>query len=235
MKKYYPLLLISLFFSTQKLFAQTFTYLQTDTIEYGAPGTEIICSAELRNATTSTISMRVTRIADVMGAAPNWTSAFCMDLCYPPTVDSILFSFDPDTVVYFTFHFYTDTIPDSATAVMRWRNTAMPSNTFIQRFYGITQNGFGVNNISENTARVNIYPMPIVSGSVFSMNISNIKSTGNTLSLLVYDIYGNLVSEIGRVVPGINFMQLDLSAGVYSYALIAGGAKINSGKLIIVR
>jgi len=236
MKKLYTLsILLLLFLFSQRTFSQNYTYTLIDSIEYGAIGTELICSAKLLNTTANAISMRVTREQNVMGDAPNWTSAFCMKVCYFPTTDSVNFNFNPMDTVNFTFHFYTvnEALPDSATAVMKWKNVNNPSNTFFQKFYGITQTGFDVNDISENTASVNIYPMPVLSGDMFTMNILNVKPT-HKLSVVIYNIYGSMVST-KNVIAGINFMDVDLPAGVYSYNLISENFTINSGKIAVTK
>ncbi|TAL59589.1 MAG: T9SS type A sorting domain-containing protein, partial [Bacteroidetes bacterium] len=232
MKKNYTLsitfILLSIF--SGESFCQ-FTYTPLDTIEYGAIGTELICSAAIINSTPNAINMRVTREQNVMADAPNWESAFCMDVCYLRTTDSVNYTFDPMDTVNFTFHFYTEfeTSPDSTTAIMKWKNVNTLSNIFYQRFYGITQATFGVNDVSVHSASVSIYPMPVVSGDVFSMSVSNVKPSKN-ITLVVYNMFGGAVNT-SNVIEGINFMNLDLSSGVYSYSLVSEGTMIHSGKI----
>lgn len=232
MKKLCALIIFGSLLTGEKSFAQ-FTYTPLDTIEYGAIGTELICSSTLYNNTANTISMRVTREQNVMGDAPNWTSAFCMDVCYADMIDSVNYTFNPMDTVNFTFHFKTtlETNPDSATAIMKWKNTGSPSNTFYQKFYGITQTGFSVNEMPAASAQVNIYPMPVVSSQVFTMNVSNVKQ-GKEISLVVYNMFGSVLSA-SNVVAGINLMNLDLPAGIYVYNLFSGNEKLNSGKLVV--
>lgn len=234
MKKLYALSFTALLLISGKSFSQ-FTYTPTDTIRYGAIGNDLLCFAKLINNTSSAITLRVTREQNVMADAPNWYSAFCIEACYLPAVDSINYTLLPDTTVNFSFHFYTlnETLPDSATAVMKWKNTGNPSNTFYQKFYGITQTGFSVNDISAVSAAVSIYPMPVAARNVFSMNISNVK-TSKPLSLVVCNMFGNVVST-SNVIAGINFMNLDLPAGIYSYSLISARANLHSGKLAVSR
>jgi hypothetical protein len=50
--------------------------------------------------------------------APTWASAFCMDVCYLPTTDSVSYTFNPMDTVHFTFHIYTDATPNHALAKM---------------------------------------------------------------------------------------------------------------------
>lgn len=235
MKKNYTLPVFIFLLIGGKSFSQTFSFTPLDTIKYGAPnaGTELICSATLINNTTNTILTDVVRVQNVIPDAPDWTSAFCMDVCYLPTTDSVRYTFLPMTTVNFTFHIYISATPDSAAGIMKFKNVATSSNTFYQRFHGVTQSGLGVNENLSASPSVSIYPMPIVSGNVFTMNISNVKQ-GKEISLWVYDMFGRVVSS-SNVISGINFMNLDLPAGVYSYNLISGSSKVNSGKIAVSR
>ena len=214
------------------IFSQSFTFTQIDFYKAGNPGDELICTAQIINSTSNAISMRVTRQLDVMPDAPAWTSAFCMDVCYFPTVDGVDYTFDPMDTVNFTFHFNTaSNTPDHALAKMRWKNVNNPSNTFNADFFGSTDGSLGLHDLSANTANVAMYPQPVASGEVFTMNVSNIK-TANTISMVIYNMFGSVVST-KKVIAGINLMNIDLPAGVYSYNMISGNTTLNSGKLAI--
>ncbi len=237
MKKLYIIVSLSLMLTGGTSFSQ-FTYVAVDTIEYRAPstmaGAEIVTYSNLYNNTANSISMRVTREKNVMTDAPNWESAFCMDVCYLKTTDSVNYTFNPYDTVHFSFHFYIELEPgpDSACAIMRWRDVNNSSNSFTQRFHGITQTGFSVNELNAHLANVSIHPMPVVSGSTFSMAVSNVQTKG-ALSLVVYDLFGRVVNTTPSLIEGINLMSLDLPAGVYSYALVSGSTVLNSGKLVM--
>jgi hypothetical protein len=232
MKKVYTLFISAIvMISCEKSFSQ-FTYIKVDTAKYGTPGDELIFSATLINNTANAISMRVTREQNVVTEASTWTSAFCMDVCYLPGTDSVNYSFASMDTVDFTFHMYTTSTPGHATAIMKWRNTASTSNTFTQSFFGSTDGSqAGVNNLNGNTASVNIYPMPVTSGDVFSMNIATAKPE-NKISIVIYNIFGSVVHR-SNVISGINLMNIDLPAGIYSYSLISNNSPVYSGKLAI--
>ena len=235
MKKIYTAIVSSLLLIAGNSFSQTFTFTQTDTAMYDtADTTELIFSCKLINSTSNSLSLRVTREQNVKGEAPTWTSAFCMDVCYLPTTDSVTYTFKPAATVTFTFHVYTKAPPDHATGKMRWRDINDPSNTFEAFFFGSTDGSLmGVNELSANSANVNIYPVPVATGEVFTMNVSNVK-TSDAISMVVYDMLGSVVST-KSVIAGINFINLDLPTGIYSYNLVSGNTKINSGKLAITR
>lgn len=232
MKKLYFLIGFSLLLIGEKSFSQTFSFTQTDLAQYGTPGTELICTSRLINSTANSISMRVTREQNVMNEAPTWTSAFCMDVCYTPSTDSVNYTFQPMDTVNFTFHFYTSSTPDHATAIMKFKNVNNSSNTFWSSYFGSTDGSFaGLNNLSDNSVSVSIYPMPLATGDIFGMNISNLKND-RAISFIVYNILGNEVSK-SNVISGINFMNLNLTGGIYSYSLISEGNRIYSGKIVV--
>lgn len=160
------------------------------------PGTELVFSGTLINSSSYTIiALDPIRDQDVIPEAPTWTSAFCVLACYLPTTDSVREDFLPGSTIDFTYHMYTDSfIPDHATGIMKFKNANNPSNVVTESFFGSTDGFFaGVNDLNANTAKVNIYPMTIVSGNLFSMNISAVKPTG-AMSLVVYNIFGSVIS-----------------------------------------
>jgi hypothetical protein len=234
MKKIYTILSLCLLLAGGNSFAQTFSYTKIDTAKYGNPGDELIFHSQLINSTASTLTLRVTRQQDVMPEAPTWSSAFCMDVCYLPSTDSVTYSFLTMDTVDFTFHMYTSSTADHATAKMRWKNTATPSNTFNQDFFGSTDGSFaGVNELSDNSANVSIYPMPVRANDVFAMNISNVR-TNSPVSMVIYNMFGSVVST-KNVISGMNLMNVDLPSGLYSYTLISAGAVIHSGKIAVTQ
>ncbi len=231
MKKIYTILSLSLLLAGGQSFSQSFTYTNTDLDKSGNPGDELVFQSQLINSTSSTLSLRVTRQQDVMPDASTWSSAFCMDVCYLPATDSVNYTFIPMDTVAFTFHMYTSSTPDHATAKMRWKNVNTPSNTFDQDFFGSTDGSASVGELSANAANVSIYPMPISSGEVFTMNVSNARS-GYAISMVVYNMFGSVVIA-KNVIAGINLMDVNLPSGIYSYRLISAGSVINTGKLAV--
>ena len=233
MKKLYPVLLSTFLFAGIFAQAQNFTYTNIDMAKSGNPGDELIFQAQLINSTSSSITLRVTRQQNVMNDAPTWTSAFCMDVCYLPSTDSVTYTFVAQDTVEFSFHMYTSSTPDHASAIMRWKNTGNPSNTFDQEFFGSTDGTSAVNEAGGPTAQVSIYPMPLKSNDIFAMNISGI-SKADAATLVVYNIYGSEVAS-RPVIDGVNLLSLDLPGGVYAYSIISGGKPVNAGKIVMAQ
>lgn len=236
MRNIYSLLFLSLFISAATdSFSQLITVTFPDTVVYGPPvaGGDIECNEgdTIYNNTASTIDIDVVRLEDV--AAAGWTSAFCLDLCYAPFVDSVRYNLPPGLHQSLIIHFYTTATADSASVYYRIKNVNVPTNTFYQRFYGITQDGFGIKEYGY-TARVSVFPSPVIAGNDFCMRVSDVKNAGASITMVVYDLAGNAVYHTG-VKQGINFMSIDLPSGLYSYSLISDNERIYSGKIGIAR
>lgn len=233
MKKLYTFIIASLLLTSGSSFSQTFIYSNlVDSVD-DVPGNELIFYSTLINNTTDTLELDPIRDQDVIPEAPTWESAFCIFACYLPTTDSVREEFWPGDTIEFSYHMYTTSTPDHATGIMRFKNVNNPSNVVIQSFFGSTDGTFaGVNDLNVN-ASVNVYPMPVVSGELFSMNISTLKPL-NDMSLVVYNTLGSVV-KTASAIAGINLMNLDLSAGVYSYSLLSKNTPISSGKIVITK
>jgi hypothetical protein len=240
MKKFYALFIISFFiFQSERTFSQVFSLYAPDTVIYGAPiaGNDLACDGNsIVNHTANPVLLDVIRVQDVDIAGSGWQSSFCLDLnCYAPFVDSVQFTLQPNDSSLLIPHFGVTATPDSQTVYFKIKQVAAPNLTVYQRFHGITQNGFGVHEQSTYSADVNIYPSPILAGNDFNLNVGNVKSKSKELSLVVYNIYGSAVKTILYVKEGNNIMSLDFAAGMYSYSLISGGARIHSGKITVIR
>ena len=232
MKKLYTLIIASPLLFSLNSFSQSLTRTMPDTVVVGPVSDDLEClnGDTLYNTTPNNLDIDVVRVQDV--TAGTWLTAFCLDVCYPPSKDSSRFTMQPNQHQGLVIHFYTDATPTSDYCVFKFKNVNSPSNTYYQKFYATSQLAFGIHEANANTANVNIYPSPVIAGDVFSMNISNVKNVGKEISIIVYDIYGNAVNKT-TVYQGTNFMNLDLPAGIYSYSLISGNDKINSGKIAV--
>ena len=65
------------------------------------------------------------------------------------------------------------------------------------------------------------------------MNISNAQNGNKEISLLVYNIYGSMVTRINKLKEGNNTLNFYLPDGIYLYRLLSGDASIYSGKMAV--
>src|ERR1051326_9392643 len=175
-----------LFFLFGTVNAQTFTFIPADTMKYGNPGNVLYCSDSIKNNSASGYYVDVIRVLN--DTAPKWQTSFCLDVCYPPSADSARFYLLPNAAQVFVLDFYSDTIPDTSTVLMKFKNVSAPANTVYQKFYAITLQGLGVNNLSKEVG-VKIFPSPVIAGNSFNFRISG--NENKNYALLIYD-------EIGR-------------------------------------
>jgi hypothetical protein len=188
---------------------------------------ELYMGDTIYNNTANTLAIDVVRVQD---ASNGWTTAFCLDVCYLPSKDSVHFTLQPNEHQGFILHFYTGATSDSTSALMKFKNSGTPSNSFLQRFKMSTL-CLGVNEVAGNSANVNIYPMPVIANESFSINIATAKPAAN-MQLIIYNLFGSVVKTL-NVKAGTTFLNLDLSSGVYSYNLVSENIKLNSGKIVV--
>ena len=226
MKNLFPALFFCSWFCSTH--AQTFTFANTDTLQYGSPGSTLGCSDSIKNNSASGYYVDVIRMLN--DTAPNWQTSFCLDVCYPPSTDSARFYLLPNAAQVFVLDFYSDTIPDTSTVLMKFKNVSNPANTVYQKFYAITVQGLGVNSLSRETS-VKIFPSPVTAGSSFDFRIAG--NEKYNYSLLIYDALGRQTLRIENLINGSNYLSLNLPAGIYVYNLICGQRRVKSGKIAI--
>lgn len=234
MKKLYTILaLTALAFQSQA--QTTFTFKTPDTIVVAAPQAlgDIECHDNyIINKTASPLTIDVVRVQNVGGT---WTSAFCLDVCYADFVDSVQYTIPANDSTPFIPHFYIDATPDSQCIYMKVKKFDNPAEVAYNWFCGVTKVGAGIHESAANLADVSIYPSPVVAGTSINMNITNVKSNSKQMTLVVYNIYGDLVSEINNLREGNNSLTLDLAVGMYSYSLITADQTLRNGKISVIK
>lgn len=208
--------------------AQTFSFSPNDTLRYGNPSNVLACTDSIKNNSSTGYYVDVIRILN--DTAPNWQTSFCLDVCYPPSVDSARFYLLPNAAQSFILDFYSDTVPDTSTVLMKFKNVSNPANTVYQKFYAITLQGLGVNNLYRETG-VTIFPSPVIANSPFDFKIS----AGNDFSLLIYDALGKQALRLENLMNGDNYLSLNLQPGIYVYNLISNQNLLKTGKIAVAK
>src|SRR3974377_1407907 len=150
MKNFYLLASLIFVFYFGKSFSQNLLVSMPDTFNHGVPGADVECFSgdTLFNNTSGSLTIDVVRVQNVTTAG--WTTAFCLNVCYLPSKDSVRFTLSPNQHQNFILHFYTSTTPDSGTCVFKFKNVSNPSNVFYQRYYAATQTGYAVHDLNAN-------------------------------------------------------------------------------------
>jgi len=226
-------LLSFVFCSVTVLKAQTFTFVNEDTICYGLPGDAPHSSDSINNNSSTGFYIDVVRVQN--NHPLNWGSAFCLDICYPAATDSVRYFLLPNEKQMFILHFFTDTFPDDTGIVlMKFKNVSIPSNTVYQWFYGITMLNASVNTISKEVG-VKVFPSPISPNSTFCFRIAEQQNTSEDFTLLIYDVCGKTASRIDGLMNGDNYLSLNLSEGMYVYCLLKGNTRVKTGKIAVAK
>ena len=100
----------------ERSFSQSsFQFFIHDSIVYDAPkaGGDTSCEGNyVVNKTPNGLTIDVVRVQDVDILGSGWQSAFCLDICYVPTVDSMRYTIPANGTVDFIPHFYYTATPD---------------------------------------------------------------------------------------------------------------------------
>ncbi len=232
MKKRILFLFCSLYALLPHASAQTFTFTNIDTIQYGPMGATLACHGTIVNATSTGFYVDALRVLN--DTAPNWNTYMCLDVCYPPQVDSARVYVSANSSQAFILDFITDaSLPDSSTALMKFVNPTNPSNVVYQKYYGVTQLTFGIGESAANSTAVKIFPSPLQPNSTFCFRITDSAPDRDTYSLVLYDVVGSKTSRIDGMLKGDNYLSLDLQEGIYIYNLVYGGHSVKTGKLVV--
>ncbi|MBI3501440.1 MAG: hypothetical protein HY063_06560 [Bacteroidetes bacterium] len=223
-------LLLTVF--TSKSFAQSVIFLGTDTVEYANPGDAFYCEDSLKN--TSNKGLWVDAIRVLNDTAPGWGTSLCLDVCYPQWVDSANEYFYAQSAGVFRMHFYSDSVADTSTVIVRFRNESDSTNVFYKKFVGITVKGLHANEIAEDVS-VQLFPSPVIAGSTFCFRISDRRHIEGNYSLIVYDVCGNRASHIDGLVSGDNYFSMNLPQGIYIYNLINRNSLLKTGKIAVTK
>ena len=227
------ILFFATFLAATVLSAQTFTFTCADSVAYGVPGSGLYSNGIIHNTTPVGYYVDVIRV--VNDTAPKWQTAFCLDGCYPPTVDSARFYLLPDTIQYFVIDFFTDTLPDTSTVLMKFKNVSVPSNVVYQKYTGIADPFAGLNELAEKNISVHVFPSPVLKGEQLCVRIADKSARSNNYSLFVYDLCGRGVSRLDGLSNGSNYFSLNLPQGLYVYSLSGNNARIHSGRITVLR
>jgi hypothetical protein len=170
----------------------------------GDPGDLLYDFVKVINTSSATVTINTKKIQKNHPAG--WQTAFCADVCYSTSDDSISFSVSPFDTLLFSLDFYTDANPDSGNVKVGFRNANNTANSYSVRLRASTlAPQVGLQELSAENSTVHIYPNPAGNSVTISVPATDFLVT-------IYDL-------LGRQVYGApNTGQIDLSAmapGVY--------------------
>lgn len=92
----------------------------------GNPGDILYNFAWLVNPSTAPVSIGIKKLSSNLPAG--WMTAFCADICYSPTEDSITVSLQPGDSLLFSLDFITGAVPDTGSVRVGFRNVQHSNN-----------------------------------------------------------------------------------------------------------
>ncbi len=208
--------------------------LSGDSAVYGIPGTTIYAYGDFVNTTTDTAVIRAVREEENL--PEGWASSICIDVCYPPTVDTAVFYLPPGDTQSYVMYFYTDSIPGSGNIKMRFENVFNQQNTFVQRFYGTTSftgvNNYGVQ-LTQRFELYQNYPNPFNPSTEIRFNLP----VTQFVTVKLYDMLGREVAILlneqrNAGENSIEFSSNGLPSGVYFYRVTAG--KYSGSRTLVI-
>lgn len=182
----------------------------------GNPGDILYNFAWLINPSSAPVSIGIKKL--ISNLPSGWMSAFCADICYSPTEDSITVSLQPGDSLLFSLDFITDAFPDTGSVRVGFRNVQHSSNGVSLWMRASTLTVSSVDEVSVSK-RGSLFPNPA------SDFLHFVDPTGNQPMLLGLD--GRVVEtdsfstsqgwivDIRKLAPGIYL--LNAGSGIYRF------------------
>lgn len=244
MKKTIAVTLFILLMAISFSFAQTFTWQANVTTLYGSPNDMIQFHTYLKNVSSSSITLQITRLNVNMPS--DWSSSFCVgSSCYSPFVDTVEVTLLPDSTTELILDVYTGSNPDVGTLDVKVENMANASDTLRKHFVVST----GPNAIHSRRVAVSggfaiyqNYPNPFNPTTTipFEVGLAGRQRT----SLIIYNLLGQKVRILVNdyLAPGVHQVVWDgrndrgepVPSGLYFYRL-QSGTHVLTGKMILVK
>ena len=219
------------FLAGSEALSQSFTFVPSDTVLSGALGSEIVFNATITNTSTTTLVLAFVRTANDLPAS--WASSMCLDVCYPPTIDSIVTTsefgsspLNPGETRPFSVHVYTSATNGAGIVRVVGRNTHNASDQRVLTFHASSFTD-GVAAPRETPLSFSLrqnYPNPWNP----STRIEYVVAKSAHVSLTVYNLLGQEIASLvsSEQQPGtyaVDFSGRHLPSGLYFYKLTAGG------------
>ncbi|MFN0212985.1 MAG: deiodinase-like protein [Saprospiraceae bacterium] len=211
-------------------FGQFSFHLLADTISYGSPGDVLYVEALLENPTSFPVNIEIKRMIE--NVPPGWTTAMCIDICYPPTTDYTTIQIPAGGSQLFIMDFFTS--PDSMAKGMvqiGFRNLDYNQNKFIQRMYGSTELSSGTEAPELAPFPISVFPQPALNQTSILFAPDSFSQYSN-LSIRVLDWAGKTMLQQNISSSQFVLERGVLSAGAYPFQILAGKNVVHTGKLV---
>jgi hypothetical protein len=126
----------------------------------GKPGDLLYDYADIINVSADPVTVKVKKLQKVLPAS--WQTAFCADVCYSTSDDSIQFTIPAYDTLLFSLDFFTDIVADSGRVRVGFRNAGKTNNSFSMWFRANTfeEPEVGILEQTHQALSLRCYPNP---------------------------------------------------------------------------
>jgi hypothetical protein len=209
--------------------AQVSLRFTSDTVVYGTPGEDLYIQGMLINNGNAPVYVDAIRRQNNLPG--DWLSSICLDVCYSPFTDSARVYLPANDSILYEFTFYSDSVMGTGSALIDIRNVSDPTSRIRHQMIGTTDTAFSLGiNPSAGTFSVNIYPNPLSTTSVLTIEGCDSRSADITL----YSLNGQKIkSSTIYLQRGSNRIEISSTIGSVSAGAYLLEVMINHEKKIV--
>ena len=134
-----------------------------------------------------------------------WQTAFCADVCYSPTDDSITLNIPAQDTMLFSLDFITNPVPDSGNVVVGFRNISHPNNNAQVTFRASTLPLSTGSNVLPATLR--LYPNPVADHLYLNASPTSSIRIYNLAGVCIRTLQATTRVDVSDLSPGSYLLQ----------------------------
>ncbi|MBA3680888.1 MAG: T9SS type A sorting domain-containing protein [Bacteroidetes bacterium] len=175
------------------------------------------------NTSSVVVTFKAKKILNTLPAG--WQTAFCADVCYSTSDDSIEVSLNAFDTLHMSLDFFTDNVADSGSVKVGFKNMNKPNNSFSLWLKASTlPNDVGIKDLQNQEILFALYPNPA----------SNSVSIITDKKYFTISVYNTIGKEIIREDNNTSVNTEHLQNGIY-FIVFSNSQGIISKKLIIAK
>jgi hypothetical protein len=179
--------------------AGNFSIIQKDTFVTGNAGSILYGFTDIINNTSSGITVSAKKLQKIYSS--NWQTAFCADVCFSPSDDSITFTIPAYDTMHFSIDFITHAITDSGRIKIGFRNVNNITNQYAITVWAKTLTPSALGEI-EPEILPKVFPNPV--STRLQIELNELPAVYPTVSILGLDgqvIYSQKVESKKFEIP----------------------------------
>jgi hypothetical protein len=183
----------------------------------GQPSETIYDYVDLVNTGSVSVNIKSKKLQKSLPLA--WQTAFCADICYGVTDDSIDVTIAPFDTIHFSLDFFTSAVADTGSVRVGFKNSGKSNNAYSLRLFASTAGVLDGLDQTEKQPRLIVYPNPTRDEISFSNEVREFR---------LFELSGRCILEEHN----IKAARIDLPDGIYYYTIGTGNG-VTTGKLSV--